>query len=68
MRHEKQRCEQCRYFDPVQGSPNGMRGFCRRNAPKPMQIETGFSEQGCGFTGFWPLLYAKDWCGEWEGE
>ena len=45
-------CANCRYSEMT----NAEQGTCNRYAPKPAQDEAWAR---------WPLILARDWCGEW---
>ena len=56
---KKENCSSCKFYKgwpihPTSEDKRG-RGFCRRNAPVRQNMETT-----------WPMVYERDWCGEWK--
>lgn len=48
-------CSDCAYWEPIDDDA----GQCRRNAPRPRAVDTGWR---------WPITNDDDWCGEWEAD
>ena len=56
----KERCKECRFYDPFKGPPAGL---CRRRAPVPMTVlGNDFPES------IHPNVSETEWCGEWESK
>jgi hypothetical protein len=58
------RCEHCRFWD--QSGPE-----CHRYAPRPEMVCLVLALEQVGDIGSqacWPVTYAGDWCGEFEGK
>ena len=54
-------CPRCTFFEFDSGpdAQGVKRGWCRRNAPSPVQSTSG------GRDGAWPRVHSGDWCGEY---
>ena len=63
-------CGNCRFFEPGATEPDedgDLLGQCRRTAPRAITFSTG--GQPHDYTApvaYWPIVEAKEWCGEHE--
>ena len=56
-------CEGCKFYRFAGISLHGWSaGYCKRHAPTPAN-EGGYKDRPVGK---WPLVQARDWCGDFE--
>jgi len=63
------RCADCRFYDEQHDNPDYDHmevGYCRRHAPRPFTVECRLSDVEDLNWGYFPLVLAKDVCGEFE--
>lgn len=60
-------CYSCLFFRPTadKEDPDAAVGQCRRRAPEPGPAPAG-SFAGNELLSRWPIVRARDWCGQWR--
>ena len=64
-------CGQCRFFEPRFGGDEkpyatGKVGECRHDSPTPDTV-SHTPDVLVEIDAIWPIVYADEWCGEYEG-
>jgi len=56
------RCDNCKFWDKVEGVDDAANGFCRRRSPQAALIGPDADH----LWAYWPRTWADQWCGEIE--
>ena len=65
----RRRCYTCRHYHADRTSnPPATGGECRRKAPRLAQDGAVYAANDCAPYGYWPIVSADYWCGEWQAQ
>ena len=57
-------CENCKFWNEIGGTDDGLVGECRRNSPSPKTLD-GAPDTKIRFAA-WPAVDQNQWCGDYE--